>query len=121
MARAGVRVDVRTTDGAVENLQLLNGPQSGIQIAFMQGGIANGERAPDLLSLGRIDYQVFWLFYPARESFSDLTQLKGTHRFGARGQRYAHRVRKDLKSRRHHLGEYGAAQPHAAKGGRCAE
>jgi TRAP-type uncharacterized transport system substrate-binding protein len=77
LARAGVRVDVRTTDGAVENLQLLNDPRSGIQIAFMQGGIANGERAPDLFSLGRIDYQVFWLFYAARENFSDLTQLKG--------------------------------------------
>ena len=43
----------------------------------MQGGISNGKDVPDLLSLGRIDYQVFWLFYPAGETLSDLTQLKG--------------------------------------------
>src|SRR5271167_4982088 len=75
--RAHVKVDVRATDGAAANLKLLNDPNSGIQIAFMQGGVANSTEAPDLLSLGRIDYQVFWLFYPAGETLSDLTQLKG--------------------------------------------
>jgi len=29
------------------------------------------------LSLGRIDYQVLWLFYPADKTFSDLTQFRG--------------------------------------------
>jgi TRAP-type uncharacterized transport system substrate-binding protein len=30
-----------------------------------------------LLSLGRIDYQVYWLFYSAAETITDLRQLKG--------------------------------------------
>jgi TRAP transporter TAXI family solute receptor len=77
LERAHIKVDVRATDGAAANLKLLNDPNSGIQIAFMQGGVANGTEAPDLLSLGRIDYQVFWLFYPAGETLNDLTQLKG--------------------------------------------
>jgi TRAP transporter TAXI family solute receptor len=77
LERAHVKVDVRATDGAAANLKLLNDPNSGIQIAFMQGGVANSTEAPDLLSLGRIDYQVFWLFYPAGETLNDLTQLKG--------------------------------------------
>ena len=77
LARSHLKVDVRATDGALENLRLLNDPHSGIQAAFMQGGIANGEQAPDLLSLGRIDHQIFWLFHPADETLSDLTQLKG--------------------------------------------
>ena len=77
LAKAHVEVDVRTTDGSVENLKLLNDPRSGVQIAFMQEGITTGEQAPDLLSLGRIDYQVLWLFYPADETFSDLTQFRG--------------------------------------------
>jgi TRAP-type uncharacterized transport system substrate-binding protein len=77
LERAHVKVDVRASDGAAANLKLLNDPNSGIQIAFMQGGVANGAEAPDLLSLGRIDYQVFWLFYPAEETLNDLTQLKG--------------------------------------------
>ena len=77
LERAHIKVEVRATDGAAANLKLLNDPNSGIQIAFMQGGVANGTEAPDLLSLGRIDYQVFWLFYPAGEKLNDLTQLKG--------------------------------------------
>ena len=77
LARSHVQVDVRTTGGSVENLKLLNDPRSGVQIAFMQEGITNAKQAPDLLSLGRIDYQVLWLFYLANETFSDLNQLKG--------------------------------------------
>jgi len=77
LARTNVDVDMRTTDGAIENLKLLNDRNSGIQIGFMQGGVANGDQAPNLLSLGRIDYQVFWLFYPAGETLNDLTELKG--------------------------------------------
>jgi TRAP-type uncharacterized transport system substrate-binding protein len=30
-----------------------------------------------LLSLGRINYQVYWLFYNAAETITDLRQLKG--------------------------------------------
>jgi hypothetical protein len=70
-------VQLQLTQGAKENLRLLNDPNSGIQIGFMQGGISNSKLAPDLLSLGRIDYQMFWLFYPAGETLTDLTQLKG--------------------------------------------
>ena len=43
----------------------------------MQGGISNGALAPDLMSLGRIDHQIFWLFYPAGETLTDLAQLRG--------------------------------------------
>lgn len=77
LERAHLEVAVRTTDGAVENLKLLNDPKSGVQIAFMQGGVANAEQAPDLVSLGRIDYQIYWLFHPAADTLSDLTDLKG--------------------------------------------
>jgi TRAP-type uncharacterized transport system substrate-binding protein len=77
LAKSHVDVDVRTTAGAIENLKLLNDRNSGIQIGFMQGGVANSEQTPDLLSLGRIDYQVFWLFYPAGETLNDLVELKG--------------------------------------------
>ena len=43
----------------------------------MQGGHFNGRLSPDLLSLGRIDYQIFWLFYPTGETITDLRQLRG--------------------------------------------
>ena len=72
-----MKLELRITEGAKENLRLLNDPTSGIQIEFMQGGISNNKLSPDLLSLGRIDNQIFWLFYPTGETFLDLSELRG--------------------------------------------
>ncbi len=77
LANAEIEVELQVTDGAKENLRLLNDPNSGIQIGFMLGGISKHRLAPDLLSLGRIDHQVIWLFYSAGETFEELTQLRG--------------------------------------------
>jgi TRAP transporter TAXI family solute receptor len=76
LAAADMKVELRTTNGAKENLRLLNDQNSGIQVAFMQGGISNGTLAPDLMSLGRIDHQIFWLF-SVDAALNDLSQLKG--------------------------------------------
>jgi len=77
LARAHVTVDARLTDGAIDNLRLLKDPTSGFSIAIMQGGVSDGKHSPGLLSLGRINHQIFWLFYRATETFDNLTQLKG--------------------------------------------
>ena len=77
LSGSSVELLLRPTEGAKENLRLLNDPSSGVQAAFMQGGLSNSRLSPDLLSLGRIDYQIFWLFYPKGETITDLTQLKG--------------------------------------------
>jgi TRAP-type uncharacterized transport system substrate-binding protein len=77
LARSGVTLNIIRTDGSAENLKLLSDPSWKIPVGIMQGGVANAETAPDLLSLGRIDYQVFWLFYSASENFDDLPQFKG--------------------------------------------
>ena len=45
--------------------------------AFVQGGIGNSEQVPGLLSLGRINYQIFCIFYRATKVLNDLTELKG--------------------------------------------
>jgi TRAP-type uncharacterized transport system substrate-binding protein len=42
LARSGVDVDVRLTNGAVENLALLNDPHSGVTAGIVQGGISDG-------------------------------------------------------------------------------
>ena len=76
MAESELKVELRETGGAKENLRLLNDPNSGIQIGFMQGGISNSKLAPDLMSLGRIDHQIFWLF-SVGDTLTDLSQLKG--------------------------------------------
>jgi TRAP-type uncharacterized transport system substrate-binding protein len=76
LAETEIKVELRPTDGARENLRLLNDPNSGIQIGFMQGGVSNSRLAPELMSLGRIDHQIFWLFSMG-DTLTDLSQLKG--------------------------------------------
>jgi hypothetical protein len=61
----------------LENLIELRKRDSGVQIAFVTGGLSNGKRAPGLLSLGTIYNQPFWIFYSSSESLDRLSQLKG--------------------------------------------
>ena len=77
LARSDVNSDVRLTDGSVENLKLLEDRNSGVDVAFVQGGVSNSNQAPGVLSLGRINYQLFWVFYRATETLDHLVQLKG--------------------------------------------
>jgi TRAP-type uncharacterized transport system substrate-binding protein len=76
-ARANVKLELRETAGALENLKLLLDPNSGVQIAFMNGGVSNGTLAPELLSLGLIYYQPYWIFYTSTDPLERLSQLKG--------------------------------------------
>jgi TRAP-type uncharacterized transport system substrate-binding protein len=77
LARAHVTLNIRITDGTSENLRLLADPKSDVQVAFVVGGASNSQQAPGLLSLGRVNYQVFWIFYRGTEVLDHLTQLKG--------------------------------------------
>lgn len=76
-AKAHVDLELRETNGAVENLKLLADPNSGVQIAFVTGGVSDSKHSPGLLSLGIIDYVPIWIFYASSEPFDRLVQLKG--------------------------------------------
>jgi TRAP-type uncharacterized transport system substrate-binding protein len=76
-ARGGVELNLRETAGALENLKLLQNPNSDVQIASSAGGLSNSSQAPDLRSMGLIYNVPFWIFYPSRQSLESLTQLKG--------------------------------------------
>ncbi len=76
-ARSHVKLELRETAGAVENVKLLQDPNSGVQIAFVTGGVSDGKHAPGVLSLGTVYNQPFWIFYSSSELFDRLSQLKG--------------------------------------------
>jgi TRAP-type uncharacterized transport system substrate-binding protein len=76
-ARVGIDLELRQTVGALENLQLLQDPKSGVQIGFVTGGISDGRQAPELLSTGLIYNVPFWIFYPSSTTLDGLPQLKG--------------------------------------------
>ncbi len=62
----GITVELRSTQGAAENLQLLRDPAAGVDIAFVQGGADEQLPTADdgsLVALGSLFYEPVWLFY----------------------------------------------------------
>ena len=77
LARDHVKLLLRNTAGGAEHFKLLQDKNSGVQAVMVQGGISDNEKSSGLLSLGRINYQIFCVFYRANELLNDLTELKG--------------------------------------------
>jgi TRAP-type uncharacterized transport system substrate-binding protein len=81
LAKHGIAVELRHTQGAAENLALLRDAHSGIDLAFVQGG-ADAERREEedsaigLMSLGSMFYEPVWLFYRAESAQKILKQAK---------------------------------------------
>jgi hypothetical protein len=76
-ARSNVELKVRETEGAVDNIELLKDPNSGVQIALVFGGISDGEPAPGVLSLGTVYTNPLWIFYSSDQPLDRLSQLRG--------------------------------------------
>jgi len=77
LARDGVTVEERLTNGAADNLRLLLDPASGVDVAFMQGGIANADAAAKVEMLASLYYEPLWVFYRDTKVLSQLNELRG--------------------------------------------
>ncbi len=73
----GIKVEVRTTDGSIENLKALLDPKQAADVGFVQTGLADDEKAPGLVSLGTLYVQPIMVFYRGMRDIERLTQLKG--------------------------------------------
>jgi hypothetical protein len=70
LARHGIEVQLRSTEGSAENLRLLRDPRETVDLAFVQGGAGEALYAADedrsgapLVSLGSLFYEPVWIFY----------------------------------------------------------
>ena len=92
LKRFGIEVELRTSPGSRENLRALRDAKRDVDIAFLQGGSSETQRAQKqeeeqlpLMSLGSMFYEPVWLFYREdaarklnREGLlSDFSQLRG--------------------------------------------
>ena len=73
----GVTLEVRETRGSLDNLAQLKDVNSGLDAAFVQGGLAKSDDSAALVSLGRISYEPVWIFQRAGTPLTRLTELKG--------------------------------------------
>src|SRR5215475_13833094 len=58
----GVRLELRETNGTVDNVALLSDARSQVSVALVQSGITSVAEAPNVVSLGTLFYEPFWLF-----------------------------------------------------------
>jgi TRAP transporter TAXI family solute receptor len=77
LAREGVTVEERITAGADENLQLMLDPKSGVDVAFMQGGVAPDPQDGNLEMVASLYYEPLWVFYAGTETISGIPELRG--------------------------------------------
>ena len=77
IAAHGIKVEVRSTDGSIENLKTLLDPHQAADVGFVQTGLTDDDKAPGLMSLGTLYVQPMMVFYRGKQEIDQLTQLKG--------------------------------------------
>jgi TRAP-type uncharacterized transport system substrate-binding protein len=76
LARSGVTIEERLTKGAGENLDLLQEPNSGVDIAFTQGGIAKLPGSDNVVMLASLYYVPMWVFYRGTDVLDQINELR---------------------------------------------
>jgi TRAP transporter TAXI family solute receptor len=76
LASAGIEVELRESAGSAENLAWLRS-ESGVDVAFVQSGLAAGDEDGAVLALGSLYLEPLWLFVRADLEFSGVTDLAG--------------------------------------------
>ena len=76
LARSGVTVEERITNGPGDNLRLLQDPHSGVDIGFTQGGIAKFPEADTVRMLASLYYVPMWIFYRGTDTLTQVNELR---------------------------------------------
>jgi TRAP-type uncharacterized transport system substrate-binding protein len=77
LARYGVALEIRNSAGAVEDLDLLRDPGSGVQAALTTFGVTLPDDANTLYSLGGIFDAAIYIFYRNPEPITAFAQFRG--------------------------------------------
>lgn len=83
LSQEGMSLKLRTTGGTSDNLALINDPNSGVDFAIVQGGVADVSKHPNLVSIAGVFYEPVWVWYRESAFKSEggrlnlLSQLKG--------------------------------------------
>lgn len=77
LARNGIKLKIVSSEGSLDNLKKLSDPHSGIDVGFVQGGVAGDMPIDGLVSLGSISYVPVSVFYRGHERLDRLSELRG--------------------------------------------
>ena len=77
LKRSGIKLEIQETGGAVDNITRLRTPKPRTDLALLQGGTANEDVLPGVVSLGRAFIEPVWIFYRADEPLDRIADFKG--------------------------------------------
>ncbi|HKP50837.1 MAG TPA: TAXI family TRAP transporter solute-binding subunit, partial [Gemmatimonadales bacterium] len=63
LRRAGIDLRVIRTEGGVENLASLQDTAGGADVGFLESGLTNQKKSPELVSLGTVELEPLWSFF----------------------------------------------------------
>lgn len=77
LQRNGISLEVLSSKGSVENVERLKDTANRVDLALMQGGIANEKTAPHVISYGRVFLEPVWIFHRMEGEITSLNELRG--------------------------------------------
>ena len=77
LQKYGYTLEVISTAGSAENLQLLDKADGGVDVAFLQGGNHLSTQSDEIFSLGSLYYEPLWIFHAAGSGINRLSGLRG--------------------------------------------
>jgi TRAP-type uncharacterized transport system substrate-binding protein len=76
LARNGVTVVERVTGGAEEHARLLRDPSSGVDVAFMLGGVVPASERAGIEMIAALYYEPLWVFHRGDAALDQLDELR---------------------------------------------
>ena len=77
LKRAGIKLDIRSSSGAVENYERLRDPNSAYEVGFIQSGTTSPKETDSLQTIAAVSYEPIWVFYRGDTTIDQLSQLRG--------------------------------------------
>lgn len=80
LGEKGISVNIVETDRSVDNLRRLaaeEGPAAGFALSGVERGLQSQEHLEDLVSLGSLSYEPFWLFVQSDSEITRIDELAG--------------------------------------------
>lgn len=74
-ATRGITLEVRQTQGALENARLVTDPESKVEVAFVQAGLIDPPDRGQIRSLGSLNYAPVWLFFRGSDNGGKLQKF----------------------------------------------
>ena len=77
LQRDGIKLDIRSSSGSIENYERLKNPGSEYEVGFIQSGTVTPSETDGLQTIAAVSYEPIWVFYRGNATVDRLSQLQG--------------------------------------------